>query len=80
MCYVKKMVGQQPGRWPGSETNLGEKFQGQFNCEKFNCDGCNEGFVDGEEPKRNQDLKLTSFLKFLLLSGNQLNIKVLNPL
>ena len=62
------MVAQRGCGPAGSETNLGEKFQGQFNCEKFDCDGCNEGFVDGEEPKRNQDWKLTSFL---ILSENQ---------
>ena len=48
MCYVKKLVG-----W--NDRDLGPKFQGQFDCAKFNCAGCNEGFVDGEAPKRNSD-------------------------
>ena len=50
MCYAKKIVGLG-GR------DLGPKFNGQFDCAKFNCNGCNEGFVNGEAPKRNQDLK-----------------------
>ena len=53
MCYVKKLVGISGS--DGKEVNLGPKFEGQFDCAKFNCSGCNEGFVDGEEPKRNQD-------------------------
>ena len=46
MCYVKKLTGSYG-------EDLGPKFDGQFDCPKFNCDGCNEGFVDGEAPKRN---------------------------
>ena len=48
MCYVKKLT-----TWIGDD--LGEKFDGQFDCAKFDCDGCNEGFVDGEAPKRNKN-------------------------
>ena len=51
MCYVKKLVGIDDDE----EVDLGEKFDGQFDCAKFNCNGCNEGFVDGEAPKRNWD-------------------------
>ena len=46
MCYTKKIV-DNAGR------DLGSKFEGNFNCKNFNCNGCNEGFVDGERPKRN---------------------------
>ena len=48
MCYVKKLVGPV-----GLDDDLGPKFEGQFDCATFNCGGCNEGFVDGEAPKRN---------------------------
>ena len=52
MCYAKKIVGSD-------DRDLGPKFNGQFDCAKFNCNvsGCREGFVDGEAPKRNQDFK-----------------------
>ena len=52
MCYAKKIVSFD---YRGKEVNLGEKFNGKFDCAKFNCSvsGCNEGFVDGEAPKRN---------------------------
>ena len=46
MCYVTKLVG-----W--NDKDLGAKFHGQFDCAKFDCSGCNEGFVDGDPPKRN---------------------------
>ena len=57
MCYAKKIVD-----WNDvdlvfglSGRDLGPKFNGQYDCAKFNCNvsGCNEGFVDGEAPKRN---------------------------
>ena len=48
MCYVKKLTKR-------NGDDLGEKFNGQFQCARFNCGGCNEGFVDGEAPKRNQN-------------------------
>ena len=51
MCYAKKIVGYKG-------KDLGPKYNGQFECARFNCNGCNEGFVVGEAPKRNQDLKL----------------------
>ena len=52
MCYAKKIFGIYA--W-GKEYTLGEKFTGQFDCAKFNCNGCNEEFVDGEAPKRKKD-------------------------
>ena len=48
LCYAKKLFGED-------EIDLGEKFDGQFDCAKFDCNGCNEAFVDGEAPKRNKD-------------------------
>ena len=50
MCYAKKIVGIN---YEDREMNLGEEFDGKFDCTKFNCRGCNGGFVDGEAPKRN---------------------------
>ena len=50
MCYAKKLTNRY-------DEDLGEKFNGQFDCARFNCSGCNESFVDGEAPKRNQNLK-----------------------
>ena len=47
MCYVKKLT-------KGNGDDLGENFDGQFPCARFNCGGCNAGFIDGEAPKRNQ--------------------------
>ena len=58
MCYVKKLVGINVH---GDEVNLGIKFEGQFDCVKFDCNGCNEGFVDGEVPKRNLETVKISF-------------------
>ena len=48
MCYAKKITDMYG-------EDLGQKFNGQFDCSKFSCNvsGCNEGFVDGEAPKRN---------------------------
>ena len=51
-AMLKKLVGKDQF---GNETDLGEKFEGQFACAKFNCAGCNEGFVDDEAPKRNKE-------------------------
>ena len=46
-------------------------FEGKFECSKFNCTGCNDGLVDGEQPKRNWKFKsLTKTSSF----------KIINPL
>ena len=49
MCHVKKLVVYD---LEGTELDLGVKFYGHFDCPYFNCRGCNEGFVDGQAPKR----------------------------
>ena len=48
MCYTKKLV-DRDGR------DIGSDFDGRFDCNRFNCtqNGCNEGLVDGDQPKRN---------------------------
>ena len=51
MCYVKKLVRLKR---VGTEENLGLDFDGQFDCARFNCEGCDHRLVDGEPPKRNQ--------------------------
>ena len=47
MCYTKKLV-DRFGR------DIGSDFDGRFDCDRFNCtqNGCNEGLVDGDQPKR----------------------------
>ena len=47
MCYTKKLVG-----W--SDRDVGPEFNGQFDCNRFNCtqNECDEGLVDGDQPKR----------------------------
>ena len=55
MCYTKKLaVDEFDGRsWRQKFVQFDfAKFEGQFDCTKFNCNGCNEGFLDGEPPKR----------------------------
>ena len=50
MCYTKKLT-----KYNGQD--LGPKFAGRFECNKFNCteNGCNESLVDGDQPKRKHD-------------------------
>ena len=50
MCYAKKVVGFD---WRGKEEDLGPDFDGQFDCARYNCNGCDNRLVDGESPKRN---------------------------
>ena len=55
MCYTKKLT-----KYNGQD--LGPKFAGRFECNKFNCteNGCNEGLEDGDQPKRIHDLTFFS--------------------
>ena len=50
MCYTKKLVDRY-------SRVVGPEFEGKFDCDKFNCtqNGCNEGLVDGDQPKRKHD-------------------------
>ena len=54
MCYTKKLAVNP--KFDGKKFVQFDftKFEGQFDCTKFNCNGCNEGFLDGEPPKRNK--------------------------
>ena len=55
MCYAKKLVGFYSS---GSKIKLDPGFDGQFDCGKYNCGGCDQRLVDGEPPKRNQGFKI----------------------
>ena len=60
MCYARKIVGF---RWDvdlqkDTEKELGEEFDGQFHCARFNCKGCNHRLVDGQLEKRNQGFRI----------------------
>ena len=55
MCYAKKLV----AFWSdGTERNLGPDFDGQFDCARYDCSGCDHRLVDAESPKRNQGLRI----------------------
>ena len=53
MCYAKKLVGFYSS---GIEKNLGRDFDGQLDCARYNCGGCDHRLVDGEPRKRNMGL------------------------
>ena len=59
MCYAKKIFGM---KWIGNgyhiEEDLGEDFDGQFHCARFNCKGCDHRLVDGQLSKRNQAFRM----------------------
>ena len=46
MCYAHKIV-DKLGR------DLSPDFDGQFDCARYNCGGCDHELVHGEPPKRN---------------------------
>ena len=54
MCYAKKLIGFRYG----SAKNLGPDFDGQFNCARFNCGGCDHELVDGGPTKRNLGFRI----------------------
>ena len=55
MCYVKKLVGFCND---GTEKKLGPDFNGQFDCARYDCSGCDHRLVDGESPKRNMGFRI----------------------
>ena len=58
MCYAKKIVGFELDYLKGSiEKDLGPDFDGQFDCARFNCGGCDHELVDGGPTKRNLGFK-----------------------
>ena len=71
MCYAKKLVGFYSD---GTEKNLGCDFDGQFDCVRYKCNGCDHGLIDGEPPKRNLRLSKISTFHELYVWQN------LNPL
>ena len=56
MCYAKKLIGFD---FIGNEKILGHDFDGQFDCAKYNCNGCDHRLVDGEPPKRNKGFRIS---------------------
>ena len=59
MCYTKK-IDELVNSFEGSP-----KFAGRFDCSKFKCtqNQCNEGLVDGDQPKRKHDYTLSIFIQ-----------------
>ena len=59
MCYTKKLVDKN-----GDE--IGPEFEGRFDCNKFNCTetGCDEGLVDGDQPKRKDGFTFSTTFNF----------------
>ena len=58
MCYAKKIFGFG---WDGDrrfEKDLGEDFDGQFHCARFNCKGCDHRLVDGQLTKRDRGFQM----------------------
>ena len=63
MCYVEKLV----DFWSdGTERDFGPDFDGKFDCARYNCRGCAHRLFVGEEPKRNQGVRISfSFINFI---------------
>ena len=55
MCYAKKLISFDAWR---VEKDLGSDFDGQFDCARYNCGGCDHRLVDGEPPKRNLGFRI----------------------
>ena len=49
----------QQKKWEENEVI----YEGIFECSQFNCSGCDEGMVDGEQPKRNIEFILVSLIE-----------------
>ena len=67
MCYTKKLTNI-------NGADIGPKFEGRFDCNEFNCtqDGCDEGLVDGDQPKRKHFYTLSRFNRIILFLFNRI--------